>query len=305
MWYAAASQSSAAVYMFFFVLGSIALISCVHTLLNLSGCRMALESAEPAFAGQEIVIPLEANNQSRARRYGLRVSVYEPGAEGRGLKRTGSDNRFTRRLLQSMQGVVPSGLAFIHGLEPNAAERAEIRFIATGRGSHVVTRLKLSSSYPLGFFKAEQSVSVEQRYLVYPAPSGREELPSSRQATAAEREGARREGDDFAGVRAYQLGESQRHVDWKAVARGQPLLVKQFSAEQDDRLSLEWESLPGLDTEARLSQLALWVIKAERSQRIYGLTIPGVNILPGRGDAHYHHCLQVLAVHPPGTETAS
>ena len=41
------------------------------------------------------------------------------------------------------------------------------------------------------------------------------------------------EGDDFAGVRAYVPGESQRHIDWRAVARGQPLMTKQFAAEAE------------------------------------------------------------------------
>ena len=246
------------------------------------------------------MIPLEASNGSRVRRYGLRVSVYEFGPEGLALRRAGSDVPAGRRIIESMKGVVPHGLAFIHGLEPGAAERAELRFTVSRRGYHRITRLKVSSSYPLGFFKAEESVSVEQRYLVYPAPAGSEDLPESGHGIAAEREGARREGDDFAGVRAYQVGESQRHVDWKAVARGQPLLVKQFSSDQDDRISLEWESLYGISVEARLSQLALWVIKAERSHRTYGLKMPHTAILPGRGDAHYHHCLQTLAIYPGG-----
>src|SRR5579862_5584536 len=99
---------------------------------------------------------------------------------------------------------------------------------------------------------------------------------------------------------APRPGESQRHIDWKAVARGQPLLVEQFAGEHDEKIYLDWETLPLLGDEERLSQLALWVIKAERSRCLYGLKIPGLFIPPARGEAHYHRCLGALAVYRRG-----
>ena len=105
-------------------------------------------------------------------------------------------------------------------------------------------------------------------------------------------------GDDFAGTRAYQSGESQRHIDWKAVARGQPLLVKQWAGEADQTLHLDWASLSHLDVEARLSQLTRWVLIAERTGASYGLRLPEITIAPARGDVHFHNCLRALALHP-------
>jgi uncharacterized protein (DUF58 family) len=59
---------------------------------------------------------------------------------------------------------------------------------------------------------------------------------------------------------------------------------------------LDWDALPGLDGEARLSQLARWVLLAERGTASYGLRIPGKEIAPARGEAHSHECLRALAV---------
>jgi len=92
-------------------------------------------------------------------------------------------------------------------------------------------------------------------------------------------------------------GESQRHIDWKAVARGQALMTKQFTAESDGLLYLDFEAVRRLDDlEARLSQLALWVIEAERARRPYGLRLPLVEIPPSLGEPHLHRCLRALAL---------
>ena len=50
--------------------------------------------------------------------------------------------------------------------------------------------------------------------------------------------------DDFAGLRKYQPGDSLRHVAWKAVARGQAVMTKQFSGLAAGELWLDWDSLP-------------------------------------------------------------
>ena len=49
--------------------------------------------------------------------------------------------------------------------------------------------------------------------------------------------------------------------------------------------------------ERRLSRLAGWVLAAERSGAFYGLRLPGLEIAPGRGDAHAGTCLQALALY--------
>ena len=91
------------------------------------------------------------------------------------------------------------------------------------------------------------------------------------------------QGDDFAGVRAYVTGESQRHIDWKAVARGQPLMTKQFAAENKGAVYLDFSALRFADVEEKLSQLTLWVIEAERARQPYGLRLPDIESLQQLG----------------------
>ena len=62
--------------------------------------------------------------------------------------------------------------------------------------------------------------------------------------------------EDFSGLRTHQPADSPRHVAWKAVAREQPLLTKQFAGTSTAQVWLDWNELPtDLGVEARLSRL--------------------------------------------------
>ncbi len=98
------------------------------------------------------------------------------------------------------------------------------------------------------------------------------------------------------GVRAYVQGESQRHIDWKAVARGQALMTKQFNAESNAEIYLDLAAARQSDLEDRLSQVALWIIEAERARAPYGLRLPNLKLAPSLGQAHFHRCLHALAL---------
>jgi uncharacterized protein (DUF58 family) len=269
MWYAASSQNSAAIYVLLFLLASVVLVSIPHTLINLSGITLRVESAKPTFAGDDVCLPVEIMNNSRATRYGIEVVLPEAGK--------------TRERVD----YIPRG---------NAA-RLMVRFPAQQRGEHTIQLLDLTSCYPLGFLRASRRFGSNQTYLVYPRPSGNSQLPTnhSRFADSWVQQGIGH-GDDFAGVRAYVHGESQRHIDWKAVARGQPLMIKQFAAEDKGAVYLDFLELRLGDVEEKLSQLTLWVIEAERSRQPYGLRLPGIEISPALGQMHFHHCLRVLSL---------
>ena len=269
MWYAASSQNSAAVYLLLFALTAVFLVSIPHTLINLADVTIALESVKPAFAGQEVSVPVEVMNRSRAIRHGISLALL---GSGRGRKRIDH---------------IPAG----------KAARVTLRFPARQRGEHKIGTLCLTSAYPLGFVRVLKKFAASQTYLVYPKPAGDLPLPLSRARAPHSRPQADiGEGDDFAGVRAYVPGESQRHIDWKAVARGQPLMTKQFTAEAGGSVHLDFSALRFADVEDTLSQLALWVIEAERARRPYGLRLPGTEIPPAVGQSHFHQCLRALSL---------
>ena len=269
MWYAGASQSNSAAYLLLFVLGSIVLVSVPHTMMNVTRLHATAESLKPAFAGQELSMPIEVLNESRTTRTAIAVSL--PQFE--------------------------TALEIIDEIAPGKAARVTLRFPAEARGEYRIESFCITSVYPLGFLRSRRQFAADQPYVVYPQPAGDTALPQPRaRAGISAAQPDLGEGDEFAGVRAYVPGESQRHIDWKAVARGQPMMTKQFVTESAGMLYLDFSTTRFGGTEERLSQLALWVIEAERARQPYGLRLPGVEIPPAVGDAHFHRCLRTLAV---------
>jgi uncharacterized protein (DUF58 family) len=269
MWYGASSQNSAAIYLLLFFLASVVLVSVPHTLINVSGITLKLESAKPTFAGDDVSLAVEIMNTSRATRYGIEVMLPHAG-----------------RIRKSVDPIPREDAA-----------RLTLRFPAGRRGEHTVQRLDLTSCYPLGFVRVSKRFVCNQTYLVYPKPAGNSQLPANRSRFADNlvQQGLG-SGDDFAGVRVYVRGESQRHIDWKAVARGQPLMTKQFSTETKGAVFLDFFEVRIGDVEDKLSQLTLWVIEAERARQPYGLRLPGIEISPAMGQTHFHSCLRALSL---------
>src|SRR2546423_12106234 len=269
IWYAASSQNNAASYLLLFALASVSLVSIPWKFSNMGGLQATVESVKPAFAGQEISLAVEVTNGSRGTRYDIAVALPDLGdAHDR-----------------------------IDEIPASKAARTVLRFPAAIRGEHEVGRLQLTSAYPLGFLRVVKQLPSPQRYVVYPKPAGEQRLPA--ETSRSGQSSSRREvgeGDDFAGVRAYVRGESQRHIDWKAVARGQALMTKQFTAELDAEVYVDLAAAQQSDLEDRLSQLALWIIEAERARTSYGLRLPNLELAPSLGQAHFHHCLHAVAL---------
>ena len=251
-----------------FLLAGMGLVGMVHTARNLARMGVSVGRAEPVFAGEAAQFRLYLDARGAFDRPAILV-------------------RHVRSRSQMVADVPPLGIAEVVLGVP-----------APSRGWLPLGRVMLETRFPLGIFRAWSYVEPDARCLVYPRPE-RSALPPP---TAESAKGALRSptpgNDDYAGLRAYQFSDSPRHVAWKAVARNEDMLTKQFTGEAAAELWLDWAMLPGhLNVEQRLSRLAGWVLDAERSGVQYGLRLPGVEIAPGRGETQSGACLQALALH--------
>jgi uncharacterized protein (DUF58 family) len=156
--------------------------------------------------------------------------------------------------------------------------------------------LLVRTSYPLGLFWASFRVPVDAQYYIYPQAKGNADWPGLRLSGEQGSPASLKPGDDFSGVRAYLPGESLRHVDWKAFARGRPLSIKQFTGGSGHELWLDAAEMGRLPLEARLSQLALWIDNAEREEIPYALKLGRTTLPLGLGAAHSRRALEAMAV---------
>lgn len=174
--------------------------------------------------------------------------------------------------------------------------RATVTIATHHRGWMPIPRLRLSSTAPFGIFRTWSWLTPAQNALVYPALLAGTEPPPDADAPQARTTG----GDEFAGLRDYHPGDPIRHLAWKASARHDHLLVREFDrAAPGQPLRFDWRALDGVDRETRISRLSGWVCAAwERAHPWILILEDGSSIGPATDDAHYHRCLTALAELP-------
>jgi uncharacterized protein (DUF58 family) len=179
-------------------------------------------------------------------------------------------------------------------------QQVDLPVAAPKRGVVVIDRLRLTTTHPFGLFRTWTWVHAPLEMLVYPRPHGSLPMPHESGRKTGTRLRGESGADEWRGLRPFRDGDSPRQVDWKAYAREAPLLVKEYSAAGTELRVFDFDRLQHLGTEARLEQLARWVVDAEEYGDRYGLELPGVHIAPGRGTEHRHKCLAALALHGIG-----
>lgn len=176
-------------------------------------------------------------------------------------------------------------------------QHIDLAVAAPKRGLITLDRLRLTTTHPFGLFRTWTWIHAPITMLVYPRPFGPLPMPSE----SGRKSGTRSQGysgaDEWHGLRAFRDGDSPRQVDWKAYAREGPLLVKEYSASGSELRVFDFRQVESLGTEARLEQIARWVVDAEEHGDRYGLELPGVHITPDRGPNHRHRCLAALALY--------
>jgi uncharacterized protein (DUF58 family) len=253
-----------------FALAGMALAGMIHTARNLARLAVSNGRCEPVFAGDPAQFRLHLEARSAFDRPAI----------------------LARHLGSGSQLVV----------DVPARGEAEIVLAvpASRRGWLPMGRVMLETRFPLGLFRAWSYVEPEARCLVYPKPERSPLPPHSADADAGNLSRQSHGNEDFSGLRAYQPSDSPRHVAWKAVARTDDMLTKQFTGEAAAELWLDWQLLPGaLGLEQRLSRLAGWVLAAERAGALYGLRLPGLEVAAARGEPHCAACLEALALYDP------
>jgi uncharacterized protein (DUF58 family) len=251
-------------YVLTFLLMSMAGVAMLHTWRNLSHLKLRPGRCDPVFAGEPA-------------HFGITVETPAQTRFSIAARRKGEDPVYA---------------------DVKVAETAAIGLpVATPRrGRMRCGRIEIFTRYPVGLFHAWSYVDFNLQVIVYPRPDPLAGTPPAQSRSASE-EGIPVAGDEeFNMLRSYRAGDAPKLIAWKALAREQGLLTKEFSAMASSELWLDWEEARAPGVEARLSVLCHWVLQAERFGQSYGLRIPGAVIAPGRGEAHRTHCLEALAL---------
>jgi uncharacterized protein (DUF58 family) len=151
------------------------------------------------------------------------------------------DKRNVREIIAAVGRDRVAGRLFLREkLLPGGEARLEWTFRPLRRGRHRFALEGVGSLFPFGFLRKHLSSGLRHELVVWPAPV---EYRAWGEASARPRPAGvpvsrAGQGDDLFALRPYRTGDSHRLVHWKASARSQQLVVRQFSAESHDRFSL-------------------------------------------------------------------
>ncbi len=248
-----------------FLLAGFALIAMHLTHRNLVGVTARGVAPVDAFAGEHGLLLLTLESGGNARRLGLDCEV--AGSEAASVT-----------------------------LPESGTVRADIALPLEKRGRVHVQRIKLSTSFPFGLFRAWTYVHLDASVLAWPVPRGRREAPPEA-ATGGAAPSVHRAGDEeWAGLREFRSGDSPRQIAWGAFARGRGLLVKTYQSPAAHHRVFELTAIPG-ELEARLEQISAWVVAAHARGERYGLKLGAQEIPPDSGGEHRRRCLDALALY--------
>lgn len=242
------------------------LVAMIQTNANIQPIEVELFAAEPGPARGEVPLTLVLRNKQETPLYNLRLQLEKPFA------------LFEEKIIEELAGSASVTLKIPSG----------------ERGIFPIKRIRIGSVGYYGLFRAWKWCKLETELTVYPEPKGTLPLPHSASAGSSQR---RDLGDDFMGHRPFTAGQSLKQIDWKAHARGQPLLIKDFAEQGDGPLHLRWNDVPGKDCEARLEQMSAWVMNSLVTQRPFSLEMPAKSIPEASGQDHLFQALRILAGH--------
>jgi uncharacterized protein (DUF58 family) len=157
------------------------------------------------------------------------VFVEARGPSGEAQPRPASRRRYAKRLL-----------AYFSYVPHHASAEQRVEQLFPKRGHVLIDGFELSTRFPFGFFRRRRRLRARNvDIIVYPKPEVISDklhlLPMYAGRIPSLRRGA---GHDLFSMRDYQPQDDLRHIDWKATARSRRLTVREFTSEDERRITI-------------------------------------------------------------------
>jgi len=190
------------------------------------------------------------------------------------------------------------------------SERLEQTFQRRGRRRQT---LQVSTRFPFGFFRRRNTLP-SQELLVYPAIGKVSEILQTDGLCGRRESRQRGSGENFYSIREYQDGESARAIDWKATAKAQKLMAREYAREDEIQCRLILDTFRNspekgepedvIDKTDQADELFEKAVSAAAGLARYFINTgaslefltPEVHIPAGSGERHLYKILETLAV---------
>jgi len=249
-----------------FLLAGVGNVLLLATWRNLAGLEIKSSHSQPVFAGEDACFKVQLVNHQLFDRYSIAISQHgEP------------------------QDIVDCAAS--------STQIISFKKTSSKRGILDAGRFRLATGFPSGLFTTWTWIDLSMSCLVYPAPDKSTELPIYDHSSAGDHDAAGSGMENFSHLRKYHQGDNLSRISWKAAAKNDQLLSKEFIGSKPVTHWINWQEIPARDSEHRLSIMTALIIHAENQQQRYGIKLPEKQIAPDYGNKHFHQCLRALALH--------
>jgi uncharacterized protein (DUF58 family) len=283
-------------FLVFALLSSTLLVGWVAARTSLRDLVVSARFPDHIFAGEPAPVIVTLGNTKRI------VPSFSVLVEARGpMSPKGAPKRKKRKQYQKR------ALAYFTYVPHGAAAEQRVEQLFPERGHVFINGFELSTRFPFGFVRRRRRLKARNvDIVVYPKPEpiGDELhlLPMYAGRMASMRRGA---GHDLFALRDYQAQDDLRHIDWKATARARRLTVREFTSEDERRITIIFDTHPGPESNwgSFHDRFERGVIRAASHLKHFidegaeVRLILGTDVGPsGSGREHLYLCLRRLAL---------
>jgi uncharacterized protein (DUF58 family) len=303
--FAAWNTGNNLLFLIFSVLASTLFVAWAAARASLRDIVVSARFPDHIFAGEPAPVIVTLHNKKRfLPSFSILVEARGPINKGELNKRGNPVRlRYSKRALAYFM-YVPH--------RAGAEQRVEQTFAR--RGHVLITGFELSTRFPFAFFRRRRRLRARDvDIIVYPKPEPASDelhlLPMNAGRLASVRRGA---GHDLLSLRDYQPQDDLRHMDWTATARVRRLIVREFTAEDERRITiaLDTRTSDGADegfAERFERGVTLAASLAEHfidERAEVRLALGAEEGRYGIGKEHLYDCLRRLALVTPRSEAA-
>jgi uncharacterized protein (DUF58 family) len=217
----ALSTTNNLLYLVLAVLSSTLIVSVVASRLSLIAINVRLRFPDHIFADEPARLEVTLHNRKRILpSFSLAVSA-------------------SRQPDTHEKAPVLDRLAYFAVVPAGAHSRAQFDTRFPRRGVYPVRGFIISTRFPFGFSERRRLIDASGEIIVYPRPHPLDDFYHLLPITQGQMESpARGSGSDLHAIRRYLRPDHPHHIDWKATAKTTQLMVREFSRDDDWRVTI-------------------------------------------------------------------
>lgn len=268
---AAINTGNNLIYLILSLMLSFVALSWLILRQNLAGLVLDVSASGPFFAEEEVKVELRVHNEKKIPVYSVIIAVPDAAAQ------------------------VYCGHIAGHGVL-----RDSMRMVFRKRGLYAYKDFIVQSGFPFILFRKSMSVHVSGQVLVYPKLLEIREMIDV--VKGLQEEGVvavRGRGDEVYSLRAFQYGDDWRRIHWKASAKQEGFLIREYAEYASQRITLLLDNLLPHDDirfEAVVSAAASLAKQYLETGYPVRFIAVGKTIPFGSGEEHLRSILNILAV---------